>query len=82
LPRRAGPSWAQFLRAQAQSILACDLFHLDTIGLRRAACPDVSAEELKAAADDLLSRLDQEATSAATGIRWGCCPTRAGIDEA
>jgi putative transposase len=34
-PRRAGPSWAQFLRTQAQSILACDLFHLDTISLRR-----------------------------------------------
>ena len=34
-PRRAGPSWAQFLRTQAQSILACDLFHLDTITLRR-----------------------------------------------
>ena len=34
-PRRAGPSWAQFLRAQAQSILACDLFHLDTITLHR-----------------------------------------------
>ena len=34
-PRRAGPSWAQFLRAQAQAILACDLFHLDTITLHR-----------------------------------------------
>jgi putative transposase len=34
-PRRAGPSWAQFLRAQAQTILACDLFHLDTITLQR-----------------------------------------------
>jgi putative transposase len=34
-PRRAGPTWAQFLRAQAQSILACDLFHLDTITLQR-----------------------------------------------
>ena len=34
-PRRAGPTWAQFLRAQAQAILACDLFHLDTISLHR-----------------------------------------------
>ena len=34
-PRRAGPSWAQFLRAQAHSILACDLLHLDTITLHR-----------------------------------------------
>ena len=34
-PRRSGPSWAQFLRAQAHAILACDLFHLDTITLSR-----------------------------------------------
>jgi putative transposase len=34
-PRRAGPTWAQFLRAQPQAILACDLFHLDTITLHR-----------------------------------------------
>ena len=34
-PRRAGPTWAQFLRAQAQAILACDLFHLDTTALHR-----------------------------------------------
>ena len=34
-PRRAGPTWAQFLHAQAQAILACDVFHLDTIGLHR-----------------------------------------------
>jgi putative transposase len=33
--RRAGPSWTHFLRAQAQGILACDLFHLDTIALQR-----------------------------------------------
>ena len=34
-PRRAGPSWSQFLRAQAEGILACDLFHVDTAFLKR-----------------------------------------------
>ncbi len=34
-PRRSGPTWSQFLHAQAQAILACDLFHLDTITLHR-----------------------------------------------
>ena len=33
--RRAGPSWTEFLRAQAHAILACDVFHLDTITLHR-----------------------------------------------
>jgi putative transposase len=33
-PRRAGPSWSEFLRAQATAILACDMFHLEIIALR------------------------------------------------
>jgi putative transposase len=34
-PRRTGPSWTEFLGAQAHAILACDLFHVDTITLHR-----------------------------------------------
>jgi putative transposase len=34
-PRRSGPSWQQFLRRQAASMLACDFFTVETISLRR-----------------------------------------------
>jgi putative transposase len=34
-PRRSGPTWTQFLSAQAKGILACDFLHVDTIGLTR-----------------------------------------------
>lgn len=34
-PRRTGPSWAVFLRAQAKGILACDFFTVETAMLRR-----------------------------------------------
>src|ERR1700688_2413783 len=34
-PGRAGPSWAEFLRSQASSMLACDFFTVDTVLLRR-----------------------------------------------
>jgi putative transposase len=34
-PRRTGPTWSQFLHTQAEAILACDMFHLDTITLHR-----------------------------------------------
>jgi putative transposase len=34
-PRRAGPTWKQFLTAQAHGILAVDFVHVDTVLLRR-----------------------------------------------
>jgi len=34
-PRRPGPSWTAYLWAQPHAILACDLFHVDTITLHR-----------------------------------------------
>jgi putative transposase len=34
-PRRSGPSWRQFLRQQAATMLACDFFTVETISLRR-----------------------------------------------
>jgi putative transposase len=34
-PQRSGPTWQQFLTAQAQAILAIDFAHVDTVFLRR-----------------------------------------------
>jgi transposase InsO family protein len=34
-PRRSGPTWQQFLCAQARAILAIDFAHVDTVFLRR-----------------------------------------------
>lgn len=33
-PRRVGPSWSQFLHSQAEGILACDFFTVETMFLR------------------------------------------------
>jgi putative transposase len=34
-PRRSGPTWAEFLAAQAKGLMACDFFSVDTVLLRR-----------------------------------------------
>jgi len=34
-PRRSGPGWREFLRAQASSIVACDFFTVESVLLRR-----------------------------------------------
>jgi putative transposase len=33
-PRRSGPTWTRFLRAQAEAIVACDFFTVETIRLQ------------------------------------------------
>ena len=33
-PRRSGPSWSEFLRAQARGIIACDFFTVETLFLK------------------------------------------------
>jgi putative transposase len=34
-PQRNGPTWSEFLTAQAHRIIACDFLHVDTVLLRR-----------------------------------------------
>ena len=34
-PTRVGPTWSEFVQAQASSMLACDFFHVDTVFLCR-----------------------------------------------
>ena len=34
-PERSGPTWGEFLKAQATTMLACDFFTVDTVLLRR-----------------------------------------------
>ena len=35
VPRRASPTWRQFLASQASGILSCDFLHVDTVFLKR-----------------------------------------------
>jgi hypothetical protein len=40
-PRRTGPTWSQFLRSQAEAILACDFFTIDLLNATQAHAPAV-----------------------------------------
>jgi hypothetical protein len=49
VPRRAGPTWRQFLTAQAHAIIACDFFTVETVCSGGCTCwsssntgPDIS----------------------------------------
>jgi hypothetical protein len=36
--RRSGPTWAEFLRAQAEAVIATDLFTVDLLGGAQVYC--------------------------------------------
>ena len=42
-PRRTGPTWAEFLTAQAKGLIACDFFSVDTVLLRRLSALPLAA---------------------------------------
>jgi hypothetical protein len=45
-PRRTGPTWKQFLTAQARGILACDFFTVDTVLLNGSTSCSSSSSAL------------------------------------
>jgi hypothetical protein len=67
--RRAGPSWTELLRGQAHAILACDLFHLDTI-IDALAVVGVPSRKITGC-----PARQPTATRALTGARFAVCPT-------
>jgi hypothetical protein len=68
-PRRASPTWRQFLVAQAHGILACDFLHVDTVLLQRMYVPFVMEIETRA----VHSVTVDMSTSRWPGPRRQCC---------
>jgi putative transposase len=63
VPRRASPTWCQFLAAPASGILACDFLHVDTVLLQRVHV--LCVKEIQARAVRILG-----ATARPTGGAW------------
>jgi hypothetical protein len=74
-PRRSGPTWAQFLQAQASGILACGFFSVETVMLARLYC--FSAVEHATRRVHVLgvtANPTAEATQYSAPTRWRRCP--------
>lgn len=52
-PRRGGPTWREFLTAQADGVIACDFLHIDLVDLRRVYAL-VSSSTARAACTSLV----------------------------
>jgi transposase InsO family protein len=61
-PRRSGPTWQQFLTAQADGIVACDLFQVDTV-LLRSLCVFFTVEHVTRRVRFLIRDRDTRFTS-------------------
>lgn len=59
-PRRTGPKWREFCRAQAHSMLACDFFTVDTVLPRRIYVFFGAVDPCRAAARELTPREQPE----------------------
>jgi len=76
-PRRSGPTWRQFLPAQAAGILAVDFLHVDTPtanAMANADSPDTLRDVIKRAYVEVLEKISERTragASAATGETVG-----------
>jgi putative transposase len=82
-PRRSGPSWRQFLTAQAKAVLAVDFVHVDTVfltriyaliavehGSRRASLAGVSAHPTGTWTTQVARNLTMDLGDRATTIKF------------
>jgi hypothetical protein len=67
-PRRASPTWRQFLASQASGILACDFLHADTVFLKRLAAGVAVATYLRALPCKELRELAEQLTASQAGL--------------